>query len=324
MNKLVAILSVLALGAIGILFVQLQQLRTGIENQKSLLTQQANNAESAKADVEAENESLHLRLREQAERIGELEEALHKVGEGDKGWREELTEDFEKLAERQANVEAYWAARGDLFEAIPEDTLKTGYSLDWTGEDESVPLKPAGEVELLAAGGLRFSDGAHMRSDGPATRLLAALMASDDFSVFVDFKAETLQQGGPSRILSSGSGAWKRNFTLGQEGGTLLMRVRTDVNSTGMAPMLSAAGAITGERQRVVFVRSANQHTFFIDGEQAATLEVPGSLSTWSPEYALVVANEAGVDRRWQGDIYAVTFYNRALTEAEVTALSTP
>jgi hypothetical protein len=148
-------------------------------------------------------------------------------------------------------------------------------------------------------------------------------MSSNELSLVVDFKAGNLTQDGPSRIVSNSSGSQYRNFTLGQEGDALLMRLRTTEDISGMAPTLIAKGAITGERQVAVFVRSGEQSTFFLDGEQAATLTVPGDFSNWAPSFPLLLANEAATDRRWDGEIYRVTFFNRALSETEAQTLST-
>ncbi|MFT5128100.1 MAG: hypothetical protein ACI8W8_001709 [Rhodothermales bacterium] len=126
-------------------------------------------------------------------------------------------------------------------------------------------------------------------------------MASNDLSLVVDFKAANLTQDGPSLIVSNSSGSEHRNFTLGQEGSTLSMRLRTTEDGTGLKQVLSAPAAITGERQVVAFVRSGEQSTLFVNGEQVATQTAPGNFSNWSPSFPLVPANEAGAERRWTG-----------------------
>ena len=138
----------------------------------------------------------------------------------------------------------------------------------------------------------------------------------------VDFKAGNHAQDGPSRIVSNSDGTVYRNFTLGQDGDALVMRLRTSEDLSGLAPTLTAPGAITGERQVAIFVRSGEHNTFFVDGEQVATLTVAGDFSNWSRSFPLLLANEATADRQWDGEIYKVTFFSRALRESEVGTLS--
>ena len=199
--------------------------------------------------------------------------------------------------------------------------LDQGYALAWE-KDKFLPLEARGGkvVSLADKGGVRLAGGAHLRTTPPATALTKALVKSGDLSVEVWFRPANLSQTGPARIVSISQDPFNRNFTLGQLGSSLVMRLRTTAtNANGMNPHLATgAGVLNGKRQHVVFVRKGQKHSFYVDGKLVASGNVPGDLGNWDHSYPLLLGNEATADRTWEGDVYSVTFFNRALTKAEV------
>jgi hypothetical protein len=69
----------------------------------------------------------------------------------------------------------------------------------------------------------------------------------------------------------------------------------------------------------VVYVRNSNGNArFVIDGQEAASTTVGGSVSGWEPDYQLIVGNEFQEDSTWLGTIYLAAVYERALTTDDI------
>ena len=224
----------------------------------------------------------------------------------------------EGLAEVQTRLgllEAYWAKQGTIIEPIPDALLTQGYDLAFKG-DSYLGLVPVGNVLAVEGGGMRFAEGSHLSSSGPATALSKSLSDAEEFSVFIDFCAGNLEQGGPARIVSISQDGHNRNFTIAQQGTAVVVRLRTETSgANGTSPELTSdEGAITGKRQTLLYVREGQESILYVDGVHAKSIEVPGSLRVWDLLYPLMVANENKDDRQWAGDVFKVTFFNRPMT----------
>ncbi|HEY2981391.1 MAG TPA: VanZ family protein, partial [Anaerolineales bacterium] len=85
-------------------------------------------------------------------------------------------------------------------------------------------------VPTLANGVLDI-DGSHLiRTRTAAKELCDRIMRSQSFAVEVDIASGNLNQTGPARIVSMSLDTLDRDFTLGQDHGALILRVRTPRN----------------------------------------------------------------------------------------------
>ena len=231
-----------------------------------------------------------------------------------------LDEKATDLTSRLSLLEAYWAKQGAIIQPVPADALASGYILPFAG-DKSLPLQPAGGVVALPDGaGFAFAGGAHFRTLGPAAALSRPLSQAGEFSVLLDFRADGLDQRGPARIVSISNDGGNRNFTVGQEGSRIVVRLRTTKSGpNGSSPELHTdEGVITGERQSLLYVRRGEESTVYMDEGYTKAITVPGDLSNWDYTFPLLLANENRDDRQWDGEIHQVVFYNRAITPAEI------
>ncbi|MCA9035555.1 MAG: DUF1553 domain-containing protein, partial [Planctomycetaceae bacterium] len=147
-----------------------------------------------------------------------------------------------------------------------------------------------------------------------------SIVRSGECSVEIWLTPENLQQKGPARIVSLSSDPSHRNLTVGQNGDTFEVRLRTTGTSeNGLPSFATASGTVTTTRTHLVVTRSRNgQVRIFLNGKVAYSGRVEGELSNWDLNYPLVVANEATGDRPWIGTIHLMALFDRAISGSEV------
>ncbi|HCN07910.1 MAG TPA: hypothetical protein DIT01_08245 [Lentisphaeria bacterium] len=290
------------------------------------LAEQAKRQQSTAGDeLAAVKKEIAASLVEQAKRQGAAGDQLAAV-------KKEIEASLAEHAKKQSaardqvkgrmdEIEAFWVKPWKTFPGILEDTLVEGYTLPWKGDAYHPLAAQAGNVFTLErGGGVVLSGGAYLTTNGPCTALSTALSKAGDLTLEVVMRPANLTQTGPARIVSISQGSANRNLMLGQSKDMLVVRLRTtETSPNGTNPALhTKAGVLTGERQHLVFVRKAETHTLYVDGTPVASLTVPGDLSTWDHAMPLLVGNETGGDRTWEGEVYGVTFFSRAFTAEEV------
>ena len=159
-----------------------------------------------------------------------------------------------------------------------------------------------------------------IQSQKPATRLFDAIRKSNELTLEVWLQPANTRQNGPARIVTMSRNPNERNFTLGQEGNRYDVRLRTTKTTTNGMPSLSSPGnSLTTKRTHVVYTRSSNgQVRFYIDGKRRADKKITGTMKNWNNGYRLALANELSGDRPWQGKLFLVAIYTRALSGQEV------
>jgi len=116
---------------------------------------------------------------------------------------------------------------------------------------------------------------------------------------------ENLKQKGPARILTFSKNTNERNFTLGQEGDRIEVRLRTNRGSKNGTPGLATkAGSLKKEWTHVVFTRDRDgKAQIFLNGKLSASKSIPGDFSNWNDDFSFQVGDEAGGGRPWKGEI---------------------
>ena len=140
-----------------------------------------------------------------------------------------------------------------------------------------------------------------------------SLMKGKGFSLEVMISTANYQQGGPARIVSNSLNTIYRNFTLGQQGMDLIIRLRTkNTNLNGMDPMLIVEDVFTSTEPLHIFVSyNFYEQSVFVNGSLRTASTIPGGdFENWDPGYPLILGNEATGDRPWLGKIYYVAIYN--------------
>ena len=94
---------------------------------------------------------------------------------------------------------------------------------------------------------------------------------------------------------------------------------RTRPARTACPRWLPVKALLATELTHVVYTRdAAGKATIFVNGKEAATAEVAGSLANWVGDFRLLLANERTGDRPWHGELHLVAVYDRALSAGEV------
>ncbi|MAF11814.1 hypothetical protein CMK11_15310 [Candidatus Poribacteria bacterium] len=162
----------------------------------------------------------------------------------------------------------------------------------------------------LAGGSFRPSD-----VDGA---LLDACRRSNELTVEAVIAPDTLNQTGPARIVTFSSDTGARNFTLGQSGDRLVLRVRTPrTGGNGTNPEFTLCDVRVGVPQHVLVSCRPGRLRAYRDGERVfASDEDWGDFSNWGPQQ-LVFGDEVGGQRDWAGSLEGVAIYSQFVPERE-------
>jgi VanZ family protein len=94
-----------------------------------------------------------------------------------------------------------------------------------------------------------------LRTRGPASDLARRIRGTNTFTLYVRCATHNPHQSGPARILSNSASLSHRNFTLGQEGRNLVIRVRTPLTGqNGASPEAVMGGVFTDTQPRELLV----------------------------------------------------------------------
>lgn len=221
----------------------------------------------------------------------------------------------------------------------PTAGLQALYRFDEGGgttiHDSSGTGEPLHLSAAMAAGmswspdGLTLTQPTLIRSGVPATKLNAAVKASNEISIeaWVRPASAGLLTSGQFRIVTVSSDAQHRNVTLQQNKGLLGspfvdVRLRTDAtNEEGDSGLATQAGSLSNALTHLAYTRSADgQSRIYVDGQLKAEKSVGGSLAAWNDQFELALGNEITGNRAWLGTYRMVAVYSRALTSEEVSA----
>ncbi len=184
--------------------------------------------------------------------------------------------------------------------------LGTTIKLHWLTDENGIETRPY----------------TYLSTEGPTTQLSQSFKDSEEFSLEVYFMTLSKDQSGPARIVSYSLDPKKRNFTLGQDQGALIFRLRTtNTNDNGSIPSFRAENIIqSGEKQHIQFTYDGKTENLYLDGKLIKSFSgVSGNFANWASEHSVILGNELTGNRPWAGRLYLVALYNRVLNEKEIT-----
>jgi VanZ family protein len=99
------------------------------------------------------------------------------------------------------------------------------------------------------------------------------------------------------------------------------MRLRTtETDLNGVYPHVEVKDVFGFlDPQHIVVAYDFSGQSIFVNGEIRLRRKIPGGTFTnWDPSYHLVLGNEATGDRAWNGKIFYIAIYDRALSKQEI------
>ena len=159
-----------------------------------------------------------------------------------------------------------------------------------------------------------------IRSDKPAAKVFNAVRRSGEITIEAWVRPANAKQDGPARMVTLSGGSSDRNFTLGQEGDKVDVRLRTTKTSGNGIPSLNSPGRSLAPRlTHIVYTRNrGGRARLFLNGKQQVEKRVSGAMANWNGKYRLALANELSSDRPWLGTFHLVAIYSRDLSVGEV------
>ncbi|MDQ1326755.1 MAG: hypothetical protein QG641_35, partial [Candidatus Poribacteria bacterium] len=166
---------------------------------------------------------------------------------------------------------------------------------------------------------IEFTDSTMIVSEGNTDKLLNNIKDHKELSIEAWFSPSNLKQNGPARIISMSTDPGQRNFTLGQIGEDLAIRLRTTKTDQNGIPELDTQKHILAQKPtHTIITYDGNAKRLYIDGNlYSESQQLAGDFSNWA-SYPLILGNELTGDRTWLGKIYLVAIYNRSLTSDEI------
>ncbi|MFO7535247.1 MAG: LamG domain-containing protein, partial [Kiritimatiellia bacterium] len=186
-----------------------------------------------------------------------------------------------------------------------------------TGDRRFCEIKARGRARLNHDQAMELSGGAYLAPDFDDL-IVSACQAANQLSVEAFIRPADLKQGGPARIVSLSNDPANRNFTLGQEGNRLIMRLRTPrTGVNGASPEAPLFSLDSTQAVHVLVTYRDGRLTCYRDGVEVMTTDrVKGDLSNWSKGH-LIFGDEYTADRDWSGRLEGIAIYARELDAAE-------
>ena len=169
--------------------------------------------------------------------------------------------------------------------------------------------------------GVRISPCSALASPEPPMQLYEAFRHGAELTLDLFLKTAAETATGARWIVSYSQDVLNRNFTLGQEEDALVFRLRTKITDpNGVLPHLTVPKVFSsGVRQHIAVTYDGKKERIYVDGKLVETASfLRGNLSNWSRNHYLVFGNEMTANRPWEGILYRVALYNRALTAGEI------
>lgn len=220
----------------------------------------------------------------------------------------------------ETNVIAKWDFRDSTIDP------NTRTADDTSGLEPAITLNLVGNVEWLAAGGVRINDGKLQASTTTSAKLYDRIIGEGEYSIEAWVVPLNVTQDGPARIVSYSGGNDRRNFMMAQTLYDYDFQARStdpDIDADG-APAVSTPMAdevLQATLQHVVMTYSAVEgRKIYVNGELIVNNdpEGAGSFENWDRNFALVLGNEVSNDNQWQGAIRLLAIHNAAMSAEDI------
>ncbi|MDP6045937.1 MAG: hypothetical protein QGG25_10040, partial [Phycisphaerae bacterium] len=195
-----------------------------------------------------------------------------------------------------------------------------GLLFAWRDSSAMIKLTPRGKAHIAKDKSMSVGAGAFVAPGAINAKLLAACQKTNALTIEAMIKTDSLKQSGPARIISFSQDDQQRNFTVGQEDGSLVFRLRTtsssDQNSTISLLKMSddkwQHAVITYELERLPSSsKTAGRIIAYLNGRRMThKMKKGGQLSGWASMH-LLFGDEFADKRDWAGHLKNIAIYAR-------------
>jgi ferric-dicitrate binding protein FerR (iron transport regulator) len=195
-----------------------------------------------------------------------------------------------------------------------------------TGVNRSYSVRPRGDAHLNRDYAMALAGGAFLAEDADG-EILTACRQTNELTIEATVLPALARQEGPARIVTFSTDVVNRDFTLGQLGDELIIRIRTPQTGPngvgGVEPGLALCQLAAGEPNHVIVSYQPGRIVCYLNGRQVFEgRQIEGDFRDWSAQH-LLFGDEYGGERNWAGVLEGVAIYNRFMPadEAERNAL---
>ena len=198
------------------------------------------------------------------------------------------------------------------------DNKDNNQFVDGAGKSRNVHLKAEGGARFGPNGEMHIIGGAFVPDGTFNKEIRDACKESDQIAIEAIVTTSRVPQFGPARIISLSRNSAKRNFTFGQDGDSLTLRLQTS-NTSRNGMDFKLATIQPGIPYHVVVTYKRGLLVCYVNGKVASqTSFEKGSFDKWhGSSYSLIFGNEVGGVRPWEGYLDSVAIYSRFIDAQE-------
>ena len=187
----------------------------------------------------------------------------------------------------------------------------------WQNDEKSNSIQKRDDAKLNDAGEMDIGQGAFL-AVSVNEQLLTACKKTNQLTVEAVITISKMDQGGPARIISFSKDSNRRNFTLGQEGNNIVMRLRTPrTGANGLSPQVTVCPITQNKSMHIVISYYPGNLFCYFNGELVYQgSDIQGDFSNWESCF-LIFGDEHSGSRNWVGRIKNVSIYNRFVGSEE-------
>lgn len=152
-------------------------------------------------------------------------------------------------------------------------------------------------------------------SEQLSPRLYKKLISANGFSIETILRPDETFTHGLRFILACGAVGRQYNFALGQRRDGLLFFLKTmeppggeNIHTIEIKNIFAAPC-----RKHLVITCDNGMTKLFVDGSLVKHVEIPGTFSNWDKNARIFVGNDDSGEHSWEGDIYKIAIYERAM-----------
>jgi hypothetical protein len=203
------------------------------------------------------------------------------------------------------------------------------HDLSGYGEPLNLKINQPSAVSWNVKKKLEIISNVEIVSTLPAKKITDAIKNTGELTFECWIKPNEPNYINTSRILSMGIDNSEIGFVLDQkydisaEAKAIKYSVRLQTESTNEAgyPELTDDKDITYiNLQHIAYTRNnKGEEILYVNGKKAMEGYRPSGLNSWSDNFYLRFGNEKGLNQAWQGILYSVALYNKALSQNQIS-----